>query len=100
MLKRLSLAVTLAAAFFATAANPAVASVIFSSFETADVGIAAPAGTHGAFGGALGPGGAVGGIIGGPIGFSAPYTGTFFLAVDDCCVVGDVYQVFLDGASL
>ena len=99
MLKKLSLAVILAAASFVTTAVPAAASVIFTSGETADAGNAAPAGTHGAFGGALGPGGAVGGI-GGPIGFVVPYTGTFFVSVDDCCLVGDVYQLFVDGTSV
>ncbi|HXC91662.1 MAG TPA: PEP-CTERM sorting domain-containing protein [Stellaceae bacterium] len=48
----------------------------------------------------LGPLGAVGGLTSGPITFVAPSTGTLVATVDDCCLVGDRYQVFLDGVSL
>ncbi len=47
----------------------------------------------------LGPLGAVGGI-GGPVTFTAPFAGTLTLSVVDCCIIGDVYQAFVDGVSL
>lgn len=61
----------------------------------ADVANAAPAGTTYA----PGPLGLVGGI-GGPIGIVASTAGTLTISVWDCCLVGDVYETLLDGASL
>lgn len=57
-----------------------------------------PAGSTG-----LGPLGAVGGIPG-PISFTAPFTGTLVMTVEPnpnvAVFPGDVYQAFVDGASL
>ena len=47
-----------------------------------------------------GPGGPVGGLTGGLISFTDPTTETLTITVRDCCLVGDVYEVVLDGASL
>lgn len=77
------------------AASLANAGVIFDDNQTASAGNAAAAGTTWT----PGPGGAVGGI-GGPIGFTMPATGLFRITVNDCCVVGDVFEVILDGVSL
>jgi hypothetical protein len=57
--------------------------------------VPSPAGSTG-----LGPLGAVGGLTTGPVTFVAPSTGTLVATVTDCCIVGDVYQAFLDGVSL
>lgn len=81
------------AAFLVLTAN-AGAETIFDNVDTASAANVSPAGSTG-----LGPDGAVGGI-GGPVAFSMPFDGAFTLTVDDCCLVGDVYQVFVDGASL
>jgi hypothetical protein len=68
--------------------------LIFENGDTASVSNPAPAGSY-----ALGPLGAVGGI-GGPRPFALPFSGQFTLGVADCCLVGDVYQAFVDGHSL
>lgn len=97
MNKGLLSTIAIAALASATAAH---ATTIGSFSEVASTGTAAVAGTTGAFGGALGPGGAVGGMIGGPVSFTAPSTGLLEMTVTDCCVVGDVYQAFLNGTSV
>ena len=90
-----------AAAVLALASSQAKADVIIGSFvPTASTGTVAPAGTTGAFGGALGPGGGVGGMDGGAQGFVAPFAGILHMTIEDCCLVGDVYQAFVDGLSL
>jgi hypothetical protein len=86
----------LAASAALAAATPASATTysIGTFGETASAGNPAPAGSTG-----LGPGGAVGGI-GGPISFVSPVSGLLTMTVTDCCLVGDVYQAFVNGASL
>lgn len=77
----------------------AVASPITTLFiddDTASASNPAPAGSIWPAGD---PGGAVGGI-GGAVSFTMPFAGSFTLAVQDCCLVGDIYQVFVDGESL
>ena len=75
-------------------ATSAFGDVVFSGAPVADVVNPSPAGSTG-----LGPLGAVGGI-GGAVPFIAPFSGTLTMTVTDCCLVGDVYQVFVDGVSL
>jgi hypothetical protein len=91
--RALILAAGLAAA--AAVSSPASAwTTVFSSSETASTANPSPAGSTG-----LGPLGAVGGI-GGPVGWTAPVSGEYQIIVQDCCLVGDVYQTFVDGKSL
>jgi hypothetical protein len=71
------------------------AGVITAGSFTADALNPAPAGTTFP----PGPGGLVGGI-GGPIPFVLPSAGGVSITVDDCCIVGDVYEVLVDGLSL
>ena len=85
-------AVVIAATLSIVAA--ANAEPIFDYQAIASAANPAPAGSR-----ALGPAGAVGGI-GGPVSFTMPYSGMFTLSVGDCCLVGDVYQAFVDGRSL
>ncbi len=47
-----------------------------------------------------GPGGPVGGLTTGLITFTDPAKETLTITVKDCCLVGDVYEVVLDGVSL
>lgn len=52
-----------------------------------------------------GPLGAVGGLdaaygIGNPIVVTTPYAGTLIIDVQDCCLVGDIYGVGLNGTAL
>ena len=68
--------------------------LVFSDTPVASAANPAPAGSTG-----LGLGGAVGGI-GGAVGFTMPFDGLFTLTVTDCCIVGDVYQAFIDGVSM
>lgn len=75
----------------ATAVN---ANTIFEDQDTALISNPSPAGAVD-----LGPDGQVGGI-GGPLSFTMPIDGLFTLTVQDCCLVGDVYQAFVDGESL
>ena len=49
---------------------------------------------------APGPGGPVGGLIGGLINFTDPFAEILTITITDCCLVGDVYEVVLDGVSL
>ena len=61
--------------------------------------VTAPSGTQGAFGGAVGAYKTTGGGVPGGLLTSLPtvtplYTETMTIHVVDCCVVGDVYQVF------
>lgn len=42
----------------------------------------------------------VGGMDGGPVTFTAPFAGTLTMQVDDIAEGGDVYQAFVNGASL
>ena len=67
---------------------------LFTSTLIASAANPSPVGATG-----LGPGGAVGGV-GGPIQFAMPFDGLFTLVLQDCCLVGDVYQAFVDGASV
>jgi hypothetical protein len=46
----------------------------------------------------MGP--AVGGMDGGPVTFTAPFAGLLTMQVDDIAEGGDVYQAFVNGASL
>lgn len=68
---------------------------------TATVGTPAPAG---ATAGLAGPLGMVGGIVGGAIVIDlpvGPQPGWYLtISVADCCIVGDVFEVLLDGVSL
>ncbi len=83
-------------AVLALAVSPALADVVLvSTFPIADTANPAPAGTTFA----AGPGGLVGGI-GGPIGFVNPVAGLVTIDVVDCCLVGDVYEVIVDGTSI
>jgi len=92
-MKRLSMVFLIALAM--VFANVAMADVIFGPTGLTAAGTnPSPAGSSG-----LGPLGAVGGI-GGPIGFTMPFDGIFTLFVEDCCIVGDVYQVFIDGVDM
>jgi hypothetical protein len=67
---------------------------VFNAGLNASVGNPSPAGSTG-----LGSLGAVGGI-GGAVPFTAPFDGMLTMTVTDCCLVGDVYQAFVDGVSL
>jgi hypothetical protein len=71
------------------------AGVITAGGFIASVANPAPAGTTYA----QGPGGAVGGI-GGAIPFALLSAGPVSITVNDCCLVGDVYEVLVDGGSL
>ena len=37
---------------------------------------------------------------GGAQSFLAPFAGTLHLTIQDCCLVGDVYQAFVDGLTV
>ena len=104
-----------AAAVLALASAKANAATITTSYLLEDSSsVAAPTGTQGYHGGAVGPNGAVGGIgfisnnFGatyvadtGPITFTAPaYATSGTIVVFDSGFPGDVYQVFLNGTSL
>jgi len=81
-----------------TQADAAVTTIIGPSAGfTASAGAPAPAGSGVAV--PFGPGGAVGGLTSGPILF-ADTAETLTITIADCCLVGDVYEVVLDGTSL
>lgn len=86
--------VLLVFAMLALAAAPAMAIPIGAGFLTADATLPIPPGVvHPA-------GGTPGGGVGGPIGFVAPVAGWLTISLFDCCLVGDVYEVTLNGTSL
>lgn len=65
----------------------------------ANANAAAPTGaTGGTYG--FGPGGAVGGLTSGLITFTDPSPEMLTISIQDCCIVGDVYEAVLDGTSL
>jgi hypothetical protein len=80
--------------FLLLAAVSSAATLLYSSDFIADLGNPIPAGTTYA----AGPAG--GGGIGGPVNLVAPQAGTLIITVTDCCLVGDVYEVILNGTSL
>lgn len=65
---------------------------------TTSTSTASPAGSTWPLG--IGALGAVGGMDGGPISFTMAASDTFSLTIIDCCLVGDIYQAFVDGTSL
>lgn len=80
-------------------AAAATETLIFDTTGTASIGTAAPAG-HTV--GLEGPLGAVGGLDGGAIGFATlgPFSSvTLHITISDCCLIGDVYQLILDGLA-
>jgi len=91
----LGAAATAALAFAASGANAATFN-LGSFTELAASGNAAPAGSFDP----INLVGVTGGGIGGPIGFTSPVAGTLTVSVQDCCLVGDVYQTFVNGTSL
>src|SRR4051794_9000209 len=79
-------------------ADAAVTTIIGPSAGfSASAGAAAPAGSGAVV--PFGPGGAVGGLETGLITFT-DVAETLTITVIDCCLVGDVYEVVLDGVSL
>jgi hypothetical protein len=97
------LATVAAVAFVAAAAiapvTPADAAsiILLDSDFTADVAAPAPAGTTAP----AGPLGLVGGLDTGLITFVEPFAQPLTrITVTDCCLVGDVYEVIVDGVSV
>lgn len=84
-------------ALLAAAPVSAAPITLFDSFVTTDVGVAAPPGATPSLAGPLG---LVGGLQGGAISISAPDNGFLTITVTDLGAVGDVFDVFADGASL
>ncbi len=77
-------------------ATPALADVVlYSASAQADQTNPIPGGTTFA----VGPAGG-GGLDGGAIGFVNPVAGLVTIDVFDCCLVGDVYEVIVDGTSI
>src|SRR4051812_43081211 len=68
-----------------------------SAAFTASATAPAPAGSGAVV--PFGPGGAVGGLTIGLITFT-DVAETLTITINDCCVVGDVYEAVLDGVSL
>jgi hypothetical protein len=94
-LNYLGAAATVALGLAAGVAN--AATIDLGSFdELAASGSAAPAGSFDPINLVA----VTGGGIGGPIGFTSPIAGTLTVLVQDCCLVGDVYQTFVNGTSL
>lgn len=87
------LALLLAPAAAATA-SPIL---LFSDVLISDVGTPAPLGITPAL---VGPAGFGGGVITGDVGLDVPGAGTLTISLQDLGLVGDVYEVVLDGASL
>jgi hypothetical protein len=85
-------------ALVSASANATTITLVPTISLTATLGNPSPA-TAGAFGGAPGPLGLNVGGVGGPIAFNAPQAGQLLISVFDCCVVGDVYEVFVNGVS-
>jgi len=95
MRNRLMVLGLLALAVALTAAPAmAVPISITSGGLTADAGNPIPAGMT------FVPGAVAGGGVGGPIAFVTPSAGLLTITITDCCLVGDVYEVTLDGTSL
>ncbi len=91
--------VPLACAWLAAGAGGARADEVdlLSQTYDADAGATGPAGATAAL---EGPTGFGGGLIEGPIAVTAPTDGVFSISVADLGLVGDVFEVLLDGASL
>jgi len=94
MRKRMMVLGLLALAVALTAA-PAMAIPITSGSLTAQQGNPIPAGMTFVPGPAGG-----GGVDGGAIAFATPFSGMVTISIQDCCLIGDVYEVTLDGTSL
>lgn len=87
-----------AAAILAVPAAHASAAPLFDGTLTADALAAAPLGITASLAGPDNPMG--GGVVTGDVGVIAPGAGSFTIDLRDLGLVGDVYEVILDGMSL